>query len=137
MGKAIGAVIGLLGLAVAVLTWLFPDPLAINDKIEPGPAHTVPNQQPPRQNQRPDIVELSQKSGPPGTSVKVTGTNFPANAEVEIRFHVTNIGETRSDANGAFTVTVRIPSSVPTKDFPWTITATATPFSDSEDFKVT
>ncbi|HEX6681446.1 MAG TPA: IPT/TIG domain-containing protein [Candidatus Limnocylindrales bacterium] len=136
MGKVIGGVVAVLGLLIAVLTWLFPDPLAINDKVEQPPGNNAPNQQPPQGNLRPNI-EISPKSGPPGSRVTVTGTGFPANAEVEIQFHLDSVGETRSDANGAFSITVRIPTNIPTKDFPWGIIATATPYSDREDFRVT
>ena len=144
MGKAVGGLIAFLGVVVAVLTWLFPDPLSINDDARPGPAGTVNQQQAdkppagqtPAGNTRPNI-EISPDSGPPGTRVTVTGTGFPASAEVEITFHLDKIGETRSDGDGAFRVTVRVPTDIPTKDFPWGITATATPYSDREAFRVT
>jgi hypothetical protein len=129
-----------LALVVTVLAWLFPDPIGLNDAQdaanEPRPPQqtiTFPTGDPGSEPH----IELAPGSGPPGSRVTVTGTGFPAGADVEITFHLTKIGETRSDASGAFEVEVRIPSDISTNNFPWSIIARSSVYFDEEQFQVT
>jgi hypothetical protein len=140
MGRAAaagGTVVGVLALVVTALAWLFPDPFGVNERSgggPPGPNHTI---EIPSGNPGQADIEIRPRSGPPGTRVTVTGSGFPANAEIEIRFHVDPIGEARSDANGAFEAQVQIPTVIPTKDFPWAISASCSAHSARESFVVT
>jgi hypothetical protein len=56
-------------------------------------------------------VFVNPTSGAGGTSVRVSGDGFPANAHVVISFHTEQIGETTANGAGKFSdVTVTIPT---------------------------
>jgi hypothetical protein len=65
-------------------------------------------------------VVLSPTSGPSGTVVTVTGTGFAKDENVDIIFHATEVGTTRTGEDGSFTTQITIPD---------------TPFKDSTDIK--
>jgi hypothetical protein len=56
-------------------------------------------------------VSLSAGAGPSGTEVNVTGSGFPADEDVELRFHTELLTPTRTDDSGHFEVTIRVPGS--------------------------
>ena len=57
-------------------------------------------------------LSLSVGSGPSGTEVVVSGTGFPGDQSVDLRFHVEPLPPSRTDADGAFQVAVVIPGSL-------------------------
>jgi hypothetical protein len=58
-----------------------------------------------------NAITLSPTSGPTGTPVTVTGSNFAANSAITIRFNTTQVATATSNAQGAFTATFAVPSS--------------------------
>ena len=64
-------------------------------------------------------VTVSPTSGPPGTVVTVSGSNFPSNQTVNIVFvastgRVKFLGSVTTSSTGTFTTTVTVPPSAPT-----------------------
>ena len=78
-------------------------------------------------------ITLSPTSGPPGTTVTVSGTGFPGDTDIEITL-LGPAGETVSDSNGDFTTTVVVP------DTPFTgihdVFVTGGPFGDTAQFTI-
>ena len=78
-------------------------------------------------------ITISPTSGPPGTTVTVSGTGYPTNTDIEIIL-LGPAGETVSDSNGGFTTTINVP------DTPFTgihdVIAAGGAFSDSAQFTV-
>lgn len=78
-------------------------------------------------------------SGATGAEVKLSGEGFPPNAKVVLRFHTTQIGETRTNGEGKFSnVAVKVPSGygqfAPQQfDF----VASASPFTGQTPFMLT
>lgn len=69
----------------------------------------------PRQSEQAKIV-LSVTYGPPGTSLKVSGSGFAPREDVRIRLHTQQVGSVIADDKGAFTdVTITIPRDWPFK----------------------
>ena len=57
-------------------------------------------------------ITLSPTSGPPGSTVTVNGSGFPANtANIAVVFDSQFLAEVNANSNGAFTVSVTIPTS--------------------------
>lgn len=54
---------------------------------------------------------LSLKSGPPKSSVKLSGTSYGINEPVNITFDITQVGTANTESTGAFTIIITIPSS--------------------------
>ena len=55
-------------------------------------------------------IYLNKLSGPSGTEVLVSGTGFGKNERVTIRFHVDEVGSTRTDSSGKFAnVAITVP----------------------------
>ena len=77
-------------------------------------------------------ITLSPTSGPPGTTVTVSGSGFPANTDVEIIL-LGPAAETVSDSSGDFTTTFDVPHT------PFTgihdVMAAGGAFSDSAQFR--
>ena len=78
-------------------------------------------------------ITISPTSGPPGTSVTVSGTGYPTNTDIEIIL-LGPAGETVSDSSGGFTTTINVP------DTPFTgihdVIAAGGAFSDSAQFTI-
>jgi hypothetical protein len=55
-------------------------------------------------------IQVSPHSGPPGSSVRVTGTGFSPNESVQITFEDRTVGRARADATGAFSRMITVPS---------------------------
>lgn len=99
-----GAIISVLGLVVAVLTWLFPDPLRINDRpqqVLPVPASTGTSQA---------SMTVTPRQGTAGTSVRVQGKDFPHVTPLTIYFHTDQVAKVTADGSGRFDTTFRVPS---------------------------
>lgn len=62
----------------------------------------------------PCTVSTSDKTVNPGDTIQVNGSGFPANTLIQLSLHSTPVplNSVHSDANGAFTDTITIPSSV-------------------------
>jgi hypothetical protein len=59
----------------------------------------------------PVAIYLNRDSGPPGTTVRVSGKGFAAGEPVTLRFHAQVVGHTETDGQGAFdSVSVEVPS---------------------------
>ena len=57
-------------------------------------------------------VTLSNKSGPPTTSILVSGTGFAADAEIELYFDTTEIALVNANSSGAFSkIKIQVPAS--------------------------
>lgn len=56
-------------------------------------------------------VSVEPASGPPGTTVVVTGTGFGSGETVDINFHATEVGTTQADEEGSFRAEVTIPDT--------------------------
>jgi hypothetical protein len=57
-------------------------------------------------------ISLSPNSGPPGSTITVNGSGFPANTQnIAILFDSQFLAEVNANSNGAFTVAVTIPTS--------------------------
>ena len=55
-------------------------------------------------------IYLNKDSGPPGTTVRVSGKGFAAEESVTLRFHAEVVGHTETDGQGAFdSVSVEVP----------------------------
>jgi hypothetical protein len=76
-----------------------PSPTALS---EPSPTPSPADSQPPS-------IFLSKLSGPKGTKVSVSGEHFRGGEEIEVRFHTTEVGRTRANAAGVFTIEITIP----------------------------
>jgi hypothetical protein len=64
---------------------------------EPGPATEA-------------TLSLSRSSGPPGTTLSVSGGGFTPGELVRIRFHATEVAKVQADAQGAFSgVFLKVP----------------------------
>lgn len=79
----------------------------------PGGDRPEPPREPPSEPRRAE-ASISPASGPPGTRVRVTGSGFPANAEVQVgrgraRSEYDITGRTRATASGRVDVTVPVP----------------------------
>jgi hypothetical protein len=55
-------------------------------------------------------ITLSPGSGPPGTTVTVTGTGFPANSDIEL-WLLGPVAETVSDGSGSFSASFEVPGT--------------------------
>lgn len=80
-------------------------------------------------------ITVSPDSGPPGTTVTVTGSGFPGGGDVDITFFATRVGETTADENGSFSTTFTVPDTPFTG--PMDVTANSRAFFDSATFTVT
>jgi hypothetical protein len=85
-------------------------------------------------------IELSTASGAVGSTVTITGTNFPASTPLFIRFDSTTLTPTGGDisstrTSGIFISSIAIPSGATAG--PHTITAIAGSATDSDTFTVT
>lgn len=83
-------------------------------------------------------------SGTPGTAVELTGSSFAPNSEIVIGFGPFEgdvyepIGQVESDADGAFTITVTVPTAVdPALDYVFMAAVPGTARTLSEPFDVT
>ncbi|HEX2052107.1 MAG TPA: toll/interleukin-1 receptor domain-containing protein [Actinomycetota bacterium] len=56
-------------------------------------------------------VTIDPTSGPPGTTVVVSGTGYGGGETVDINFHATEVGSTQADGDGAFRVEVSVPDT--------------------------
>jgi hypothetical protein len=70
-----------------------------------------------------------------GTTVTVTGMGFPADADVDIVFFATPVGEAHTDGVGSFTATIQVPDSPFTG--PKDVTANSQAIFDSATFTLT
>ena len=114
----VAAVVTVLGgLAVAVVNGFFG---LIKDNPFGGPATGVvvttqaadPKQPDPKIPGTFDPSLFTNKdSGATGADVKLSGEGFPPDTKVVLRFHTTQIGETRTNGEGKFSnVAVKVPS---------------------------
>lgn len=62
-------------------------------------------------NTGPATISLSKGTGPSGTQITVSGRNFTPGEEVRVRFATTEMGRAVADAQGQFTLGVRIPGN--------------------------
>jgi hypothetical protein len=72
---------------------------------------------------RPTLI-LSTSSGPPGTTLKLTGSGFRPGERVRVLFHTTEVGSARADARGWFGVPVTIPANWKFRNAQFRIAAT-------------
>lgn len=128
-------VAGLIALLVAWSPW---------DSGKGSGPTTHPSATLPAQSSRPPqgfnaSVYVNPTSGAGGTSVTLSGEDFPANTRVEFTFHTEVIGETRTNSAGKFSnVVVTIPtdfSAFAPQQF--MIAATAGAFSAQTPFQLT
>ena len=56
-------------------------------------------------------IKLNTKSGPPGTSVKVTGTGYGAGAIVDIFFDLKMLATVNANAQGEVSTTIAVPNN--------------------------
>src|SRR5258708_7741177 len=56
-------------------------------------------------------ITLSPNFGPPTSSMTVSGTGFGASETVNIDFNTRQVNTTTTDSTGAFTATLRVPTS--------------------------
>ena len=56
-------------------------------------------------------ISLSRGSGPSGTETVVSGSGFPADTRIDIRFHTEAMAPGRTDSNGSFQTEVVIPGT--------------------------
>jgi hypothetical protein len=56
-------------------------------------------------------LSLSDGSGPSGTQIVVSGSGFPGDRNVELRFHTEALAPARTDDEGSFEADVRIPGT--------------------------
>jgi hypothetical protein len=54
-------------------------------------------------------LRLSRTSGPPGTTLSVSGAGFTPRERIEIRFHTERVGTAHADGNGNFEAQIQIP----------------------------
>jgi hypothetical protein len=59
----------------------------------------------------PPRVSLSRTSGPPGTSLTVSGSGFSPGESVVVSFHTTELTRIEADVKGAFGTSVRVPAN--------------------------
>jgi hypothetical protein len=59
----------------------------------------------------PASISLSRGSGPSGTEVTVSGSNFAAGEEVTIRFQNDPVGSATAGSDGTFEQTITVPGS--------------------------
>jgi hypothetical protein len=75
-----------------------------------GPGDDPPPED-PRRPGGPVAIYLNRDSGPPGTTVRVSGKGFAAEEPVTVRFHTEVVAHTETDGQGAFdNVSVEVPS---------------------------
>ncbi len=58
-------------------------------------------------------IALDPQSGPPTTTVTVTGQGFGASETVQIRFGSVSVGSATTDPSGSFSTTIQIPAQAP------------------------
>jgi hypothetical protein len=80
-------------------------------------------------------MTLSRSSGPPGTSVSMTLTNFPANTDIQVCVSGFCGDAGTTNASGGLTSGVTLPSWVPKGTY--TLTASGGGKSASKSFTVT
>ena len=87
----------------------------------------------------PVAIYLNKDSGPPGTTVRVSGMGFAAAESVTLRFHTEVIGHTETDGQGAFdNVSVEVPSDWRfTGQFTFVATGESSVTSAQREFRVT
>ena len=56
-------------------------------------------------------VSLSRGRGPSGSNTVVTGTGFPADSDVDLRFHTESLVPGHTDSEGSFRVRTQIPGT--------------------------
>ncbi len=86
----------------------------------------------------PTLDALSSTSGPPGTSIAISGTGFAASTALVFQFGTTTVtptGNTQTDSNGSFSSIIVVPAG--TAAGTYTITVTAGTTSDTATFTVT
>jgi hypothetical protein len=121
MGKGIVAGIGVIGTIVAILVGLK------ELGVLPG-STSAPTSQPsfaaftPAAQATAEIT-LSQGTAPRGATITVYGSGFLPRELVEIRIHVTTVGDATAGADGKFTQNVVVPASAPPPGFPTNVTA--------------
>jgi hypothetical protein len=96
----------------------------------------------PQDPGRPDgtvAIYLNRDSGPPGTTVRVSGKGFAAEEPVTLRFHTEVVGHTETDGQGAFdSVSVEVPSDWKfTGQFTVVATGESSVKSAQREFRVT
>ena len=84
-------------------------------------------------------IYLNKDSGPPGTTVRVSGKGFAADESITLRFHTEVIGHTETDGQGAFdNVSVEVPSDWKfTGQFTFVATGASSVKSAQREFRVT
>ena len=87
----------------------------------------------------PVAIYLNRDSGPPGTTVRVSGKGFAAGESVTLRFHTEVVGHTETDVQGAFdSVSVKVPSDWKfTGQFTFVATGESSVKSAQREFRVT
>ena len=84
-------------------------------------------------------IYLNRDSGPPGTTVRVSGKGFAAEEPVTLRFHAEVVGHTETDGQGAFdSVSVEVPADWRfTGPFTYVATGESSVKSAQREFRVT
>jgi hypothetical protein len=118
------AMLGIIGVAVAGGSFAVPE---ADTKATPTPSPTRSVRLPTGLPSFPDIpdtiddindgpvtLELSKESGPPGTSLRVSGTGFQPGEQVKIVFHTEVMRVVQANTKGSFIdVAVEVPSDWP------------------------
>ncbi len=69
------------------------------------------------------VITLSRSSARKGEQVTVTGKGFCPADIIDFSVHVSDVGETTTDAKGGFVKTITIPQNAPNPGFPTDISA--------------
>lgn len=121
VGKFIAAIAAIVSIAVGLATlgwWPF------SSSGGPGvvQAHTPPPAT--ASSQGPAEITLSAATAPRGGKITVNGSGFQPGETVEIRVHVTTVGDVIADSAGQFRQLITIPQSAPPPGFPTSVSAT-------------
>lgn len=82
-------------------------------------------------------LSLSDGSGPSGTEIVVSGSGFPGDRNVDLRFHTEALAPGRTDGEGSFEASVRIPGTFDVfAPQQFSITATANVCSQDAPFQL-
>ena len=105
----------------------------------PPPPPTTPVPHVPNPNPIPAALALSRSSGPPGTTLTVSGTGFAPGERVVLRFHTTELKKVPANPQGAFSgQSVTLPADWPFKgQFLVFASGETSGRSTSEPFQVT
>ena len=131
MGKWIA---GILGTVIAAVLVAVIVPWVTGPAVEPSPSPKDP-----AQGGGSVAIYLNRDSGPPGTTVRVSGKGFAAEEPVTVRFHTEVVGHTETDGQGSFdSVSVEVPADWRfTGQFTLVATGESSVRSAQREFRVT